>query len=98
MINPKDKFKPSIILLAGKGASTNIIYNAIKDSVVIEKIILEEPLSRKVLFKIRARKLGLIKAIGQVLFSLIITSALKIIYKNRIKNLFKIFSFIRSLK
>jgi folate-dependent phosphoribosylglycinamide formyltransferase PurN len=93
MNKPKDKLKPSIILLAGKGTSTNILYNGLKDSVVFKKVILEESPSKKIMFKIRVKKLGLIKAIGQVLFSLIIVTSLKKIYKNRIKILFEIFSF-----
>lgn len=93
MSKRKDNLKPCIILLAGKGTSTNILYNNLKDSVVFKKVIIEESPSKIKMFKFRAKKLGLIKAIGQVLFSLIIVESLKKIYKNRVKSLFEKFSF-----
>jgi len=55
-------------MLAGEGESTALMFNGIKDSFFIEKIIIESPVSKKQLLKRRVKKLGLMKVIGQIIF------------------------------
>lgn len=69
--------KPSIILLGGKGQSTNIMYNALQSSFEIEKVIIEVPVRRKQLIKKRIKKLGFRTVAGQVLFMGICVPILK---------------------
>ena len=57
-----------VLILAGKGESTRLMFNGIKDSFSVEKVIIEEPVPKKQLITQRLKKLGLLKVIGQILF------------------------------
>lgn len=81
-----------IILLAGRGISTNIIYHALKNDFTIDTIILEEPVGTMTFLKKRIRKLGLWKVIGQILFQLIIVNILDITASKRKREICKQFS------
>jgi folate-dependent phosphoribosylglycinamide formyltransferase PurN len=59
-----------IIILSGQGESTKSMINGIKDSFLIEKIIIEEAVSKRKLLLSRIKVLGLAKVIGQTLFML----------------------------
>ena len=63
---------PKIVLLAGKGISTNILYHALRHNLHFTAIIVEEPVSKKAFLKKRIKKLGLLKVIGQIFFQLLI--------------------------
>lgn len=65
-----------IVLLAGKGITTNILYNALNEEFNIEKIILEESISKKEFLKKRIKRLGIRKVSGQVMFQLSIVKVL----------------------
>jgi folate-dependent phosphoribosylglycinamide formyltransferase PurN len=55
-------------MLMSDGDSSKIMYNGLKNDFNIEKIIIEESVSKKILLKNRIKKLGLFKVIGQILF------------------------------
>tara|TARA_B100001123_G_scaffold450768_1_gene623564 strand:+ start:2000 stop:2770 length:771 start_codon:yes stop_codon:yes gene_type:complete len=57
-----------VILLVGKDEFTKIMFNGIKDQFDIVKVIVEEPVSKKILLKGRVKRIGLIKVIGQAFF------------------------------
>ena len=78
-----------IILLAGKGNSTHIIYHALKNEYDIVAIILEDPENRSDFLKRRIKKLGLLKVIGQLIFRLAIAMPLEIVSANRIKQILR---------
>lgn len=78
-----------IILLAGKGNSTHIIYHALKNEYDIVAIILEDPENRSHFLKRRIKKLGLLKVIGQVVFRLAIAMPLKLVSTKRIEEIIK---------
>jgi methionyl-tRNA formyltransferase len=63
--------KRRLIMLAGKGASTNILYHSLKNEYEIEAIILEDPVPKKEFLKKRIKKLGVWKVSGQILFQAI---------------------------
>ena len=65
-----------IVLLAGKGISTHILYNALIHDFTIAAILLEEPVSKRQFLKKRIKKLGLLKVTGQILFQLLIVPLL----------------------
>jgi len=67
-VKMQNNFK--IMILAGNGKSSRIMYHALKNDFKVEKVIIEEGVSKKVLLKNRIRRLGLYKVIGQVLFML----------------------------
>jgi len=59
-----------IIMLVTGGNSSKIMFNALNDTFNIQKIIIEEDVSKKTLLKNRVKRLGLLKVIGQVIFIL----------------------------
>ena len=59
-----------IIMLVTDGNSSKIMFNALNNSFNIQKIIIEEDVSKKTLLKNRVKRLGLLKVIGQVIFIL----------------------------
>jgi len=81
--------KRRLVILAGKGISTNILYNSLKNDYYIESIILEEPVSRKEFIKKRIKKSGLWKVIGQVLFQFSIVKYLNFISSKRKKEILR---------
>ncbi len=81
-----------IILLAGRGISTNIIYHALKNDFTIDTIILEDPVEKMTFLKKRIKKLGLWKVTGQILFQLIIVNILDLTASKRKREIRKQFS------
>ena len=76
-----------IVLLAGKGLTTHILYNAINEEFRIEKIILEKPVSKKEFLKKRIRHLGVGKVSGQVLFQVFMVTLLNFFSAKRKKKI-----------
>jgi len=72
-----------IILLAADCESSRWVYNALKETIEIEAVILEQPVSKKQLVKRRIKKVGLLPVIGQVLFSAFAVPLLRIRSKKR---------------
>lgn len=81
-----------IVLLAGEGISTNILYHALKDEFAIHSIILEAPVDKRTFIKKRIKKLGLWKVTGQILFQLIIAKFLHLISSKRKKEILAAYS------
>src|SRR5438094_984477 len=81
-----------IVLLAGEGISTNILYHALKDDFAIHGIILEGPVRKKEFLKRRIKKLGLWKVTGQILFQLIIAKFLHLTSSKRKKEILATYS------
>ena len=57
-----------VLILAGQGESTRLMFNGIKDSFSIQKVIIEAPVQKKQLLTRRLKRLGLSIVIGQILF------------------------------
>lgn len=72
-----------IVILAGQGITSNIVYNSIKKDFNIEAIIFEKQVSRKTLLKKRIKKLGLWKVLGQVVFQVLVMNWLELTSKIR---------------
>jgi folate-dependent phosphoribosylglycinamide formyltransferase PurN len=83
MINKK------IIILGGRGESTNIIYNALQKKYNIITVILEDRESTKIFLKRRIKKLGIITVLGQILFQLLFVKALNFFSKKQIQQIKK---------
>ena len=77
----------SIVLLAGEGLSTHLMYNFLKKNFSVQRVILEDPVSRSVFLRRRFQRLGLIPVLGQILFQLIVLPALKVQSKRRLKEI-----------
>jgi methionyl-tRNA formyltransferase len=76
-----------IIFLASDCESSRWVYNALQETIDIDAVILEQPVSRKELAKNRIKKTGILSVAGQVLFSALIVPLLKIRSKTRRENL-----------
>ena len=76
-------------MLVGKGNSSLMIYNGIKDDVNIEKVIVENSGSKIDFIKRRIKRLGYWKVFGQILFQLIYVPILTYSSKKRINEIIK---------
>ena len=79
--------RSKIVLLAGPGISTRVLYHALKDEFEIDHIILEAPVSKKQLIFRRIKKLGLLTVIGQVFFQLMVVNLLNFFSASRKKQI-----------
>lgn len=61
-----------IVFLASNTESSRWVYNALKDVLPICHAIIEQPVSKTQLLKRRIKKIGFIKVMGQVLFTLLV--------------------------
>lgn len=66
-----DKDKIKIVMLAGRGESSSIVYHKLSEVYEIQGVISEEPVSRITFLRRRVYKLGVKKVLGQILFSLL---------------------------
>jgi len=81
--------KRRIVMLAGKGVSTNILFHSLKNDYDIQGVILEDAVSTKEFLKKRIKKLGLWKVAGQVLFQLSVAQILNRTSLKRKKEILK---------
>jgi methionyl-tRNA formyltransferase len=66
-----------IVMLCGKGFSTNAVYHAVNAVYPVARVIMEEKVPAKEFLKKRAKKLGLVTVAGQVLFQAIVVRILE---------------------
>lgn len=78
-----------VILLAGKGEFTSIVYNKLIETIKIDKVILEDSESTKIFLKRRVKKLGYLNVLGQIMFKVICVPVLNLTSKNRISEIKK---------
>lgn len=65
-----------IVILAGPGESTDILFHYLDERFGIQRIIVEEPIGQRQLLRRRVEKLGWRTVVGQVLFKLLIAKPL----------------------
>jgi methionyl-tRNA formyltransferase len=63
---------PSIVLLAQHSGSTRMLYHYLREHFPIRQIVIEDPLPRRQFLMRRAKRLGIRKVVGQVLFQLLV--------------------------
>jgi folate-dependent phosphoribosylglycinamide formyltransferase PurN len=66
-----------IIFLASDCESSRWVYNALEKDFSFDGVILEQPISRKILIKNRIKKIGLFPVIGQMMFTAFVAPVLK---------------------
>lgn len=81
--------KPKIIILARDCDSTNVVYNYLKKYFDINAVVFETPIPRKKQFLNRAKRLGHISAVSQVIFFLCIAPIIKRFSRKRKAEIFK---------
>ncbi len=73
-----------ILLLAGKGLSTNIVFNALNTRFTVSKVIIEDKEPMLLFLKRRIKRLGLFIVAGQVIFQLFLVPVLRLTSKKRL--------------
>ncbi len=73
----KQNKSKQVVLLAGPGISTDIVFNALQKRFDVPIAIIEHKENTSVFLKRRVRKLGYITVAGQILFQLIVVPALR---------------------
>jgi folate-dependent phosphoribosylglycinamide formyltransferase PurN len=76
-----------IVLIAGEGISTNIIFNELNKNFDIHTVVLEKKESAKIFLKRRIRRQGLLTVIGQILFQVVIVKLLNLTSRRRQENI-----------
>ncbi len=76
-----------IVMLAGKGISSRIVFHALSEQFDIDKVLIEEPVERSVFMKKRIKKLGLVTVAGQILFKLFVETLLSRTSRKRIREI-----------
>lgn len=66
-----------LVLLAGDGISTDIVYHCLSKVYPIEKVIIEAPVSKKKLLQRRIKTLGARIVFGQILFQILVVPFMK---------------------
>jgi folate-dependent phosphoribosylglycinamide formyltransferase PurN len=74
-----------IVILAGPGESTNILFHALDAEFGVHRIIVETPVSQQQLLKRRVEKLGYATVAGQILFKLLIAGPLSRFSRSRLQ-------------
>jgi len=67
-----DTSAKKVVILAGPGESTDILFHALDAEFGVHRIIVETPIGQKQLLKRRAEKLGYATVAGQILFKLLV--------------------------
>lgn len=76
--------RPRVVLLGGQGVSTRIVHNALRPHVDELLVLVEDRVSRRSLLLHRARRLGWLTVLGQVLFVKIVVPLLRRSARSRI--------------
>ena len=66
---------------------TNIVYGRLAKEFIIDSVIIEEPVSKKLLLKRRIKKTGLLNVAGQLLFMLFVAKPLRFLSVKRKKEI-----------
>lgn len=72
-----------IVFLASDCESSRWVFHALKDEFRFDGVIIENPVSKKTLFRNRMKRTGFIRVMGQALFSLLAVPVLKWKARNR---------------
>jgi methionyl-tRNA formyltransferase len=76
-----------IVMLAGPGDSTRIVYGALTRTFGPLPLLLEEPIRRGQLIRRRAQKLGIRRALSQATFAIAVVPALRLFSRRRLSEL-----------
>lgn len=73
-----------MVMLAGRGTSTAMIFHALNQEFGVEKVILEEGVPLRVFLARRLKNLGVLTVIGQMLFKIKVVPVLRLLSKRRL--------------
>jgi len=67
----------TVVMLAGPGSSTTVLYNAVRAHLPIGRVIVEERVDRRSFLRARVKRLGPLRVAGQLLFQLAVLPVLR---------------------
>lgn len=76
-----------VVLLAGRSASTPIVFNYLNKEINFEAVLIEEKIPATQILKRRVKKLGYATVLGQVLFQIIVVKILQKQSRDRIRDI-----------
>lgn len=76
-----------VVMIAGEGESTRLVFNGLQRAVGVHKIIIEGPVDRRQFLRRRVEKLGLKTVAGQMLFKAMVAKPLELRGRARIREL-----------
>lgn len=80
----KELDKKKIVILATEGLTTNLLYNELLKYYDVQKVILENKISKKVFLKNRVKCIGFFKVVGQIMFMMFVVPILTWRSKGRV--------------
>lgn len=83
-IDRQHKDKKKIVLLAQKGFSTNVVFNALENKFGVHTIVLEGKENMKHFLGRRVKKLGMMKVVEQIIFRLLVMRILNFLSRKRV--------------
>ena len=81
--------KKRIILLCDSSELSEVVYNYIDELYGIDYVIVDNAVSKSTMIKRRAKKLGWLKVIGQLLFILLVSKPLSLCPRGRIQQILR---------
>jgi len=79
--------KPTIVILATEGLTTNLLYNTLLKHFDVKGVIIEAKIAKKIILKNRVKRVGLLKVFGQVLFMMFVMRLLQKVSSGKISKL-----------
>jgi folate-dependent phosphoribosylglycinamide formyltransferase PurN len=76
-----------VTIVAGDGKSTRLVFNRLRHTVGVKKIIIEGRVDRKQFLRRRVEKLGLSTVAGQLLFKAMVVKPLELASRRRIRDI-----------
>jgi methionyl-tRNA formyltransferase len=76
-----------IVLLAGKGISSNIVFHAIDQQFGVHTAIVEHERNMVTFLRRRIKRLGIGVVVGQVLFRIVVVTTLELLSRRRIEDI-----------
>jgi methionyl-tRNA formyltransferase len=76
--------RSGVVIVAGEGESTRIVYNRLRRTVGVDKVVIEKPVPTKEFLQRRVKRLGLRTVAGQVLFSALVNKPLAVRSRQRV--------------
>lgn len=83
--------KPRILVLGAYSAPTFAVYHYLEDRFGVDRLVLEQPVNRRILLERRLKKLGIVEVAGQLAFQLLIMPVLRRSSAARIRTILQAF-------
>ncbi|RYZ24682.1 MAG: hypothetical protein EOO10_20190 [Chitinophagaceae bacterium] len=76
-----------LVLLAGQWDTTPLVYNFLQKHFDVSHVVMEQPVSKKIFLKNRAKRLGYVTVGGQVLFSALVAKPMRRLSDKRVREI-----------